>query len=421
MNYQELLHSVADYIKHFFRDHYDARLVYHNESHTKGVVKAASRIGNHYQLDDRSYFIVMTAAWFHDIGYLMGPGKEHEVKGAELAAEYLATQGVDEEAIAAVKGCILATQMPQHPVGLLEEIVCDADLFHLGTDDMKEKSKLIRKEFSAMQGVELDKETWRRGTIQLMETHHYFTDYCQLLLNKKKEENLESLKAKEAEKEAEAALVKTEAEAIVPVTIASAIQPVEELMEKKAGKNKKEKDDRPDKGIETMFRVASSNHQRLSDMADSKAHIMISVNSIVISVVLSVLLRKLDDNPGLVIPTFTLLTVNVTTIVFSILATRPKIPDGVFTAADVANKSVNLLFFGNFYKTTYADYEKGMHAVMNDREYLYNSLIKDIYSQGVVLGKKYKLLRISYNVFMFGLVISVIAFAVASIFTAIHR
>ncbi|MCR6719596.1 MAG: DUF5706 domain-containing protein [Chitinophagaceae bacterium] len=61
------------------------------------------------------------------------------------------------------------------------------------------------------------------------------------------------------------------------------------------------------------------------------------------------------------------------------------------------------------------DYAAGMGEVMNDRDYLYGTLIKDVYSQGVVLGRKYKLLRISYNIFMFGLIFSVLAFVIASI------
>jgi hypothetical protein len=162
-----------------------------------------------------------------------------------------------------------------------------------------------------------------------------------------------------------------------------------------------------------MFRITSTNHQRLSDMADNKAHIMISTNSIILSVILSLLLRKLEDNPHLIIPTMLLLIICVVTMVFSILATRPSIPEGMFTSEDIKQKRVNLLFFGNFYRMSLPDYEKGMHALMEDREFLYGSLIKDVYAQGVVLGRKYRLLRIAYNVFMFGIIAAVLAFSLA--------
>jgi hypothetical protein len=165
-----------------------------------------------------------------------------------------------------------------------------------------------------------------------------------------------------------------------------------------------------------MFRITSTNHQRLSDMADNKAHIMISTTSIILSVILSILLRKLEDNPHLIIPTMILLIVCVVTMVFSILATRPSIPEGIFTTDDIKGKKVNLLFFGNFYRMNLDDYQRGMLKMMEDRDFLYGSLIKDVYAQGVVLGRKYRLLRIAYNVFMFGIVAAVLAFIVAAAF-----
>jgi hypothetical protein len=183
-------------------------------------------------------------------------------------------------------------------------------------------------------------------------------------------------------------------------------------------KEKKQKSERPEKGIETMFRITSGNHQRLSDMADNKANIMISTNSIIISIVLSTLLRKLEDDSYLLVPTILLLIVCVTTIVFSVLSTRPSVPAGTFSKEDVEQKKVNLLFFGNFYKMSYSDYAAGMQVMINDQDFLYASLTKDIYAQGAVLGKKYWHLRIAYNVFMFGVVISVVAFLISSLLFA---
>ncbi len=76
---------------------------------------------------------------------------------------------------------------------------------------------------------------------------------------------------------------------------------------------------------------------------------------------------------------------------------------------------VNLLFFGNYYRMNFDDFDSGMKKMMNDRDFLYGSLTRDVYSQGLVLGRKYRLLRKGYNVFMYGIVISVIAFFVSSV------
>ena len=164
-----------------------------------------------------------------------------------------------------------------------------------------------------------------------------------------------------------------------------------------------------------MFRITSTNNQRLSDMADNKAQLLITVNSIILSLIISLVLRKLEDNAFLIIPTFILLMVSLSCIIFSILATRPSIPDGLFSQNDIERKKVNLLFFGNFYKMALSDYSKGMITVMNDQEFLYGTLINDVYSQGVVLGRKYKLIRIAYNIFMFGLIAAVLAYIISYI------
>lgn len=170
------------------------------------------------------------------------------------------------------------------------------------------------------------------------------------------------------------------------------------------------------KGMQTMLRLTSSNHIKLSEMADQKAHILITVNAIIISVILGVLLRKLETDPYLMIPTLIFLSVAVSTIILSILATRPKWTPGTFLEEDIQHKKTNLLFFGNFHKVQLPVYEKAMRSMMMDSDYLYSSIIKDIYFLGVAIGKKYRLLRIAYNIFMFGLIISVIAFGIAVFF-----
>ncbi|MCS3796329.1 Pycsar system effector family protein [Niastella sp. OAS944] len=413
MNYYTLLDEVKQYVTSFFHTHANDKLIYHNLVHTENVVSAAIEIANHYRLNDLDYFIVVTAAWFHDIGYYTEPAR-HEEKGAEEAAAFLNRKDVDAKTIETVGNCIRATRLPQNPQTLLEKIVADADLFHLGTAKFAELNKIIRKEFIELHKIDISKDEWRNKTIRLLETHQYHTDYCRLLLNDTKAKHLEKLKAKAAEKNPELKnAVPVAVEVAQPQTTKSKLKPLitEELDEK--GKRKA----RPDRGIETMFRITSGNHQRLSDMADSKAHIMISVNSIIISVLLSVLLKNLEQFPQYTIPAMTLLAVSLVTIVFAILATRPNIPRGTFTQTDINEKKVNLLFFGNFFKMSMDDYTSGMLQMMDDRDFLYRSLIKDVYSQGVVLGSKYQRLRISYNVFMYGLIVSVIAFSIAAIVT----
>ncbi len=405
MNYYSLIKQIDSYISGILSGDTDKELLYHNLVHTQQVVSNVAKIATHYKLNEKDYFIVIAAAWFHDIGYFMGDAAGHELTGAETAASFLRDKGVEEETITSIKNCIMATRMPQSPNTLLEQIVCDADLFMLGTDDFDARNKLMRKEAEWHVNKKISKSDWRKSTIQLLQSHHFHTDYAHQLLDGKKAENLERLKRKDAEGDEES----PHQLQIIPENKNST--PISET-----AYVKKQKVVRPERGIETMFRITSGNNQRLSDMADNKAHIMITTTSIIISVLLSVLLRKLEDNSNLIIPTLMLLAVCVITMVFSILSTRPTIPPGTFTQHDLDERKTNLLFFGNFYRMNFEDYSAGMKQMMNDSEFLYGSLTRDVYSQGVVLGRKYHLLRVAYDVFMFGIVLSVIAFVISSIF-----
>jgi len=148
-------------------------------------------------------------------------------------------------------------------------------------------------------------------------------------------------------------------------------------------------------------------------MADSKANILISVNAIILSIMISSLFEKLQTDPNLQIPVAVIVIVCLSSIIFGILATRPNVSGGTFTRDDIAGKKTNLLFFGNFHNMSLDDYSWGMTEMLNDKYYMNNSMIKDAYFLGIVLAKKYKYLRIAYNIFMYGLIATILAFVIA--------
>lgn len=418
-----IIDAAGSYVAKLYQDHPNPNLVYHNLEHTKLVVAAAQQIAAHYRLNDNDLLIVYVACWFHDLGYLMGETKMHEEKGVEMAREFLNVQQIPENVQQQIAGCIMATKMPQNPQNLLEQIVCDADLFHLGTREFRDRSRLLRKEMELTLGKEIPGAVWNAGSLRLQESHHYFTAYCKALLQQQKEENIAKLKSKlekqeEKAQKKELAIANQAAASTVPAVNEriEIIKRKEEKTGKEEKKKEKEKEPKLGRGVETMFRTTSTNHIRLSSMADSKAHIMISVNSIIISVILGVLFRRLEDYPNLIVPAFIFLLTGVLTIIFSVLATRPNVNVGRFTKDDIDSKKTNLLFFGNFHRMSLEDYSWGMTEMMKDNDYVYGSMIQDIYHLGVVLGKKYKQLRIAYNIFMFGLIISVFAFLIAALF-----
>lgn len=403
-----LLVAAQEYVTDIFENKVHASFVFHNLTHTQDVVAACMEMALYYQLSEEDTQTLLLAAWFHDTGYMAGQGLNHEKLSIEVLKTFATLHAVPENVFDKASACILATRMPQRPKNLIEQIICDADLFHLGTHSADEKSKALRKELNNTGGKHISKEEWAETNFHFLETHQYFTDYARQNLDPSKQEFLKRLRKKYHLK-SEPLPVKETGPVATP---APEIKKEDERKERKI-REEKPKDDRPVRGIETMFRTTSANHNDLSSMADSKANIMISVNSIIISIMVSVLLEKLNYYPALIVPTIILIGVCLGAIIFSVLATRPNVTSGRFTKEDIDNKKANLLFFGNFHRMTLEEYTWGMTEMMNNRDYLYGSMIKDIYFLGVVLARKYRYLRISYNIFMFGLVAAILAFGIA--------
>lgn len=382
--------KVENYVIGLYEKNNNPNLLYHNLRHTKGVVNRTKEIAGHYDLNERDVLIVYVAAWFHDIGYLFTEPSMHEERSAEMMRDFMEEYNQDEATIDEIEACILATKPQRQPINLLQEILKDADTYHLGTKEFKEMNKLVMEELK-LTHPGFDKEQSLNNAISLLSTHTFYTSYSRQLLNDYKNKNLNKLKKKLLEKS----------------LAANAQRKGPEITEKSGFMTK---------GVQTMLRLTSDNHVELSGMADGKANILISVNAIIISVILTVLLRRLAAEPYLTIPTVIFLAFSVGTIVIAILATRPKVTGGTFSEQDILDKKTNLLFFGNFHQTPLDAYENAMRKMMTDPDYLYGSLIKDIYHLGVVLGRKYKLIRLAYNVFMIGIIVSVIAFALAVFF-----
>jgi predicted metal-dependent HD superfamily phosphohydrolase len=372
-------------------------LLYHSIEHTRSVVDHANEIAAHYQLSEREVTALNIAAWFHDVGHLFTEPSGHEGKSVEIAKAFLAEKGDYASLAGEVEQIILATKLSKIPSGLLQEIIKDADTYHLGTEDFKKMDKLMRREMT-LRNLGSDDLDWKRNTLALLESHQFFTSYCKDLLEPHKQKNIIRLKKK--------------LQGSNHASAAPSLLPIEQPI---AGKKDSQK--QPNgyitKGIQTMLRLTSENHMRLSEMADNKANILISVNSIIISVILSVLIRKIEVDTHLTIPTMIFLATSLTTIVLSILATRPKITNGNFTREDILNRKTNLLFFGNFFRSDLEEYKWGMSTMMKDPNYLYGTLIDDIYYLGKVLGRKYRLVRIAYSVFMIGIIVSAFAFILA--------
>jgi predicted metal-dependent HD superfamily phosphohydrolase len=393
-NNNGILKNAEKHVHDLFDKYYQDNLVFHNIEHTKSVVQRVQEIASHYDLNEKELLELHLAAWFHDTGHLITEPAYHEEKSVELMKQFLAPHINDEELVGKAERLIRMTKFPPSPETLQEKILCDADTYHFGMDDFKKTNKAMKKELTLrkMNTLVMD---WEKNTLELLQRHRFFTDYCKDLLQEGKEKNIRRFRKK-----------------VNKTDVANASGSLLTTATDEPGMEK-QKNALLTKGIQTMLRLTSENHLELSNMADGKASILISVNAIIISVILSVLIRRIEVDTHLTIPTILFLASSLATIVVAILATRPKVSQGSFTREDILNKKTNLLFFGNFHRTSMEEYKWAMNTMMRDPDYLYGSVIQDIYHLGVILGRKYRLVRLAYTIFMIGILVSVFAFVLA--------
>lgn len=391
---EEIIEDCKQFVMQYFDEHSESHFTYHNWNHTLSVFNAAVEIAeatpeiNQTQKDQ-----LCLAAIFHDATYAAGP-ENHEIRSADLAGEQLSKYTLSPDFIKEVKRIILATKKEYEAKDLVEKVIRDADLAHLGKDTYIERSfQNLANEMRASICPEMSERDWIIACIDFLDKHEYQTDYAKKNFSPTKKKNLDKLRNMQ--------------EAITPQ---GNIDTPEEKTKAKKNKPKKTKDENPYKGVETMFKTALRNHVDLSSIADQKANTLISVNAIIISIVLSALFPKLDSNPFMFYPSVTILASCFLTVLLAILSTIPNISRGRIDKDQVLAKKGNLLFFGNFYKMNISEFEWSINELMHSKEYIYNTMTRDLYFLGKVLNKKYLLLRYSYYTFIFGLLASIIVF-----------
>jgi len=374
----ELLKEIEKYASGLIIKESSENLTYHTIEHTRRVVKNAGIIGAKENLNEDEMNILLASAWFHDTGYIR-KYQGHEAESVAIAMDFLKLKGVDEEIRGLVSKCIMATTFPQQPTNKIAEVLCDADMMHLGMGDYFELAEKLRQEFANSGVRKLKKLEFEKESALVFKNHSYYTNYCRGEASKIKEENLKRLQDS----------IRTR------------------QLKKKGASGRSGKYSR---GVDSMFKLTARNQINLSSIADNKSNILISLNGIIISLGLAGLTSKFKEEPAIILPTVIFIAFSLTTIILAILSTRPHISSGKFTRDDIKQKKVNMLFFGNFYNMKLDEYEWAIREMINDDKYLYSTMAKDQYSLGKVLAKKYKLLRWAYNVFMVGIVVSVIAF-----------
>lgn len=392
----DLLQRTETFVRERVATHFPAGLCFHNVAHFEQVVQHVGQLVEAARVPEQEALALRIAAWSHDIGYAEGP-KDHEQRSATMISALLTDEGAPATLIGNVRRLILATRTDAAPVDELEAMIKDADLGHIAATDYPERLALLRQEQELAGAPKRKKREWLAENIAFLERTDFHSTTARNLWSAGRSRNLNALK--------------TMMQGTDPTPLGTddeAAGKKAHKAEKKAEKARREKVKETERGVETLFRVTLNNHTRLSQIADNKANIMLTVNALMISLLISGPMTRVDKHPEY-IPALTIVLVTCAlSIVTATLATRPKITSGRSTAQQMKDRTANLLFFGNFHDMPLDEYQKGMNEVMQDRDYLYGSMTRDLHALGSVLHRKYKYLRITYTIFMFGVTSTVL-------------
>lgn len=382
-----LIEKAVDFVCKAWEELAPAEFLFHSVETTESWVGLSQKIAEKCELSEEDQALIALAIWFRSYGFLL----QEEDLGQHQAQTFLKDQ-LPEKQINLVKRLIQSTQEGETPQGQLEEVINDSIWAFLGTKKFFDKMALFRIEQEYLQNKTFTDLEWIKYLENLLIQHQFYTPYADGKYEKRRRKNIAKLRSKV--KKAKTASIK-----------------------KKTGKN-------IGRGIDTLYRVNFRNHINLSSIADGKANTMISINTILLSIIITLssagyaLIDGLSEQSlSTTIPVIMLLLTCVVSLVFAVLSTRPKVTSKKVNQNPApSSKQTNLLFFGNFLKVSQDRFVEYLAHLKTNQEQLYEDMSMDLYNLGKVIKEKYDLLTISYNCFLVGIVLTVLSFILLQIF-----
>ncbi len=277
-----LIPAVRQHVLNLWNERHDARLVYHNYAQAAETARLAAGIAEAENIPEDVAAIAVLAAWFHNTGYLYDPNPAPE-SHAIRAEFFLAEQHCAPEKIQQVRQCIIAALTEQRPKTAEARVLSDAVRAYNWAEHVDTRAPLLRLERELTDGQALSDPEWQAYLLEQLQHVLFFTATAKT--NYEPALATQRLRLQPAAATAPTPLAEKPAGALPTRFARLARRPLRS-------------------SIQTFFRVNYANHLRLSAIADNKAHIMISVNSILMSVAISMLTYQsfTNNNPLFVLP-----------------------------------------------------------------------------------------------------------------------
>lgn len=385
MSKSDIVAKTEAFITNLLQEKLSADHRYHNLPHTLAVREAALQLAGNQTLTHEEKEVLELACLLHDTGFTETYIK-HEAVSHRIAKDFLTEQEYPVSKLKQVLQLIDVTVPEVHPQNISEQIIKDADYMHLGRENYMESNEALRHEWAHFLDQHYEDQDWYKLNFDFLKNHQYFTPAARQLFEPQKDINQKQLK--KIVKKGKKTKIHTD-EAGVPLpTIGDS------------------------RSAQMMFKTALRNHLDLSNLADNKANIMLSVNALIITVAIPLSSTYMLKTPYLVYPMGALIASCLVSMIFATLATRPIKMTGYTDPDKIKSGESNLFFFGNFYSMSFNEYQEGIQHVLGNEKDLDSAIMRDLFFLGRSLGTKYQQLRICYNIFMIGVVITVFVFAV---------
>lgn len=390
-----LLPTVRQFVLNQMNIRQDGRLLFHNYDFTIKLADKTAEIARGQGLPPERAEIPQLAAWFVALGYFFDY-ENHAKRSDAVASRFLEAQNYPLEKRKQILACLQVLKPEKKPATPEEELLKDAYTIINYIDQYGERNPLKKLEWELMTERQYGKLEWAQLQLQHLLSARLYTHYAR--------STYEGFLAQNIRRQKEA----------VEKIIRRQGVPFEEIENLPAENFEGLEEGVPQRALQTFFRTNFRNHINLSAIADNKANIMISVNSILISVLLTILTYRnmANINPKVVLPAVIFLVSALASLIFAILSARPKVTN--LNGSSMPKEAVrkNIVFFGNFVQLDLDQYEEAVDAMFRDSSLLYGNMARDLYHLGQVLAKKYHYLSIAYNIFMMGFIVSVITFLI---------
>ncbi len=367
-------------------------LLYHSYAQTAAIVEQVETLSKTVKASPEVVEIALLAAYFHQTGYLENY-QQAQAFSTSFAKQFLEKIGYPSTKIQHVIRTIEASYQGKANT-IPEALLLDTMQYVRYGEQFNDWSGLLRMERELVLNESITKQAWQAEQLQALLNVQFYTPYGKTTFAPLLGQNI----VKQKNRVDKAKVVETEATATT--------RPFENIAFSGT-----------DRGAQTYFRTNYRMHIDLSAIADNKANIMISVNSILISALITMLTWRniTQTNPSILLPAVMFLMTTLISLVFAILSSRPKVTNVNKKLKDLPSIKRNITFFGNFVRLPLEQYEEAIDEVLRNDELLYGNMSRDLYFLGQVLSKKYYHLKMSYDIFMIGFVLAVIAF-VGSLF-----